>query len=144
MDIKNLIINCFDKNVIEQFELSPLNISTPPNTEMGDFCLPTFIYAKKLGKNPMQIAEMLTQDFNYNTVVESTKVVGGYLNFFLNKKIVSLKILEEILNNPTKISSAKVSLSLYAHLTSIMKDTWVLVQTKNGEKIPLSPCCKKG
>ena len=99
MDIKQQIINCFDAQVAKEFELSVSKISSPPNTEMGDFCLPTFVYAKKLGKNPMQIAEIITENFNYNSVVESTKVVGGYLNFFLNKKIVSLKIVDEILNN---------------------------------------------
>lgn len=99
MDIKQQIINCFDVEVIKEFELSASKISLPPNTEMGDFCLPTFVYAKKLSKNPMQIAEIITNNFNYNSVVESTKVVGGYLNFFLNKKIVSLQIVDEILNN---------------------------------------------
>ena len=99
MDIKQQIINCFDAQVAKEFELSVSKISSPPNTEMGDFCLPTFVYAKKLGKNPMQIAEIITENFNYNSVVESTKVVGGYLNFFLNKKNVSLQIVDEILNN---------------------------------------------
>jgi len=99
MNIKQQIIDCFDKKIINEFELSEQNISVPPNTEMGDFCFPTFVYAKKLGKNPMQIAEIITQNFNYNNVVESTKVVGGYLNFHLNKQIISTQILTEILNN---------------------------------------------
>ncbi|MBQ3047818.1 MAG: arginine--tRNA ligase [Clostridia bacterium] len=99
MNIKQQIIACFDKQILKEFDLTEQNISVPPNTEMGDFCLPTFVYSKKLGKSPIQIAEIITNNFNYNDIVQSTKVVGGYLNFFLNKQTVSTQILNEILSN---------------------------------------------
>ena len=97
MDIKKLIVDCFDDQIKSNFNLSAENISVPPNNTMGDFCMPCFTWVKSLKKSPVEVAKDLTQNFNYNGVVEKTEVVGGYLNFFLNKKVVSLNVLAEIL-----------------------------------------------
>lgn len=108
MNIKNLIINCFNKNILKEFDLLEENISIPPNSQMGDYCMPVFAYAKKLQKNPAEIAGLLTQDFDYTHVVEKTQVVGGYLNFFLNKKIISLMILEEALTKGQSFGASNI------------------------------------
>ena len=50
---------------------------------------------------------------------------------------IAFKMFEKIVKNPTNISAVKVSLTLYAHLTSIMQNTWHQVQLKAGEKIHL-------
>lgn len=107
MNIKNLIIKSFDKDVLKGFGLLEENISVPPNSQMGDYCMPVFVYAKKLQKNPAEIAELLTKNFNYTHIVEKTQVVGGYLNFFLNKKIFSLMVLEEALTKNLKFGASE-------------------------------------
>ena len=129
MDIKKLIINCFSKQVRENFNLLPENIAVPPNTAMGDFCMPCFTWVKALKKSPVQVAEDLTKDFDYTSIVEKTQVVGGYLNFFLNKKIVSLNVLAEILaskdsfgksdeglNKTVCLDFSSVNLAKYMHI----------------------------
>ena len=129
MDIKKLIIDCFDNEVKNNFNLTAENISTPPNTTMGDFCMPCFSWVKQLKKSPMEVAKDLTTNFNYEAVVEKTEVVGGYLNFFLNKKVVSLNVLAEILaskenfgksdegkNKTICLDFSSVNLAKYMHI----------------------------
>lgn len=129
MDIKKLIVDCFDENIKSSFNLTSDNISVPPNNAMGDFCMPCFAWVKSLKKSPVEVAKDLTQNFNYQSVVEKTEVVGGYLNFFLNKKIVSLNVLAEILaskenfgksdegNNKTVcLDFSSVNLAKYMHI----------------------------
>ncbi|MBR4002654.1 MAG: arginine--tRNA ligase [Clostridia bacterium] len=129
MNIKKLIIDCFDEEVKVNFNLLPENIATPPNNTMGDFCMPCFAWVKTLHKSPMEVAKDLTTNFNYEGVVEKTEVVGGYLNFFLNKKIVSLNVLAEILaskenfgksdegqNKTICLDFSSVNLAKYMHI----------------------------
>ena len=106
MNIKQQIINCFDSEVLDTFSISTENISTPPNAEMGDFCLPFFSYLKQLKKSPAEVGNMLLKSFDYNGIVEKTNIIGGYLNFFLNKNYVSLGLIEEILSKKTRFASS--------------------------------------
>ncbi len=129
MDIKKLIIDCFDDQIKSNFNLSVENISVPPNNTMGDFCMPCFTWVKSLKKSPVEVAKDLTQNFNYSGVVEKTEVVGGYLNFFLNKKVISLNVLAEILaskenfgrsdeglNKTVCLDFSSVNLAKYMHI----------------------------
>ena len=61
------------------------SISIPPNTEMGDYALPCFKFAKVLRKSPVMIAEMLMAGFTTDDVVSEVSAVNGYLNFKINK-----------------------------------------------------------
>jgi len=129
MNIKKLILDCFNADIVNQFNLTQDLITTPPNATMGDFCMPCFMWAKQLKKSPMDISKDLTSGFDYNMVVEKTEFLGGYLNFFLNKKIVSLNIISEILasgenfgrsdiglNKTICIDFSSVNLAKYMHI----------------------------
>ncbi len=129
MNIKKLILDCFDEKIKNEYNLLQENISTPPNTTMGDYCMPCFTFVKALKKSPQEVATILTENFDYTKVVEKTEVVGGYLNFFLNKKIVTLNILAEILaseenfgrssigeNKTICIDFSSVNLAKYMHI----------------------------
>ena len=61
------------------------SIAVPPNTEMGDYALPCFKFAKALRKSPVMIAEMLKNEFVTDEVVSEVLAVNGYLNFKINK-----------------------------------------------------------
>ena len=61
------------------------SISIPPNTEMGDYALPCFKFAKVLRKSPVMIAEMLMAGFTTDDVVSEVSAINGYLNFKINK-----------------------------------------------------------
>ncbi len=108
MDIKKLILDCFDQKVANTFNISCENITIPPNSAMGDYCMPCFIWAKSFKKSPAEIYQDLIFNFDYNKIVEKTELVGGYLNFFLNKKIVSLNVLAEILASKNNFGSSDI------------------------------------
>ena len=75
-------------------------IETPKDTKNGDYSFPCFRLAKELKKAPPVIAneikEKLEQEIEENKEIEKIEVVGGYLNFFVNKIILAGEVLEEV------------------------------------------------
>ena len=75
-------------------------IETPKDTKNGDYSFPCFRLAKELKKAPPVIANEikgnLEQDIEENKDIEKIEVVGGYLNFFVNKNILAKEVLEEV------------------------------------------------
>lgn len=75
-------------------------IETPKDTKNGDYSFPCFRLAKELKKAPPVIAneikEKLEQEIKENKDMEKIEVVGGYLNFFVNKSILVQEVLEEV------------------------------------------------
>lgn len=63
--------------------------------DKGDYCLPCFSLSKLLRKNPNQIAQELAASVKCDTFIEKVEIVNGYLNFFLNKEILSEEIIEK-------------------------------------------------
>mgnify|MGYP002508655401 CR=1 FL=1 len=78
-------------------------IALPPNTEMGDYALPCFKFAKIMRKSPVMIAEELKNSIMSNIIPTSDKVisevtaVNGYLNFKINKGDFVRSTLDKIL-----------------------------------------------
>ncbi len=72
------------------------SIALPPNTEMGDYALPCFKFAKVLRKSPVMIAEALKAGFATDDVVSEVSAVNGYLNFKINKNGLVAQTLEKI------------------------------------------------
>ncbi|MBT4136219.1 arginine--tRNA ligase [archaeon] len=83
-------------------------IETPPNSEMGDYAFPCFVLSKKKKKAPNQIAEDLTKKLSKNLSknIEKVIAVGPYLNFFINKKELTKKIIK-INSNFGKVNLGK-------------------------------------
>jgi arginyl-tRNA synthetase len=76
-------------------QINPQDFREPPNETMGDLSLPCFDLAKKLGKNPVEIANMLAESLKIK-FVHKIVVQGPYLNIFLkpgflNKLVVAGK-----------------------------------------------------
>lgn len=71
-------------------------LEKPKSVEHGDVAFPAFSLAKVYRKAPQQIATELGKKVT-SPIVEKVEVVGPYLNFFLNKKIISADVLQEIL-----------------------------------------------
>ena len=133
MDIKSLIINeCnFDELQVEQAMLM-----SPPNPDMGDYCLPCFSFSKQLRKAPNIIAQELASKVNRGGFVERVDVVGGYLNFFVNKQKLIFNVLNEILlgdkdygksnlgeNKTVCIDYSSVNLAKYMHIGHLSTTT---------------------
>lgn len=108
MDIKAKILECFDKNILNELNLKKESISMPPSADLGDFCMPCFAFAKQLRMPPVEIAKKLVENFDYNKIVEKTEFTGGYLNFFLNKNIVSEVVIKEIINNENSFAKSNI------------------------------------
>ena len=71
-------------------------IEIPKDSKNGDYSFPCFCLAKILKKSPIQIAnelkEKIVVDEKY---LEEIEVVGGYLNFYINKKLITKEVLVE-------------------------------------------------
>ncbi|MFZ7947020.1 arginine--tRNA ligase [Neobacillus sp. 19] len=71
-------------------------IEKPKNTEHGDLAFPCFTLAKLKRKSPHLIAQELSEKIQSPTF-EKVEVVGAYLNIFLNKKLVSEQLIDNII-----------------------------------------------
>ena len=99
-DFKKVIAEQISKATqINEKELETY-IETPKDTKNGDYSFPCFRLAKELKKAPPVIAneikEKLEQEIEANKEIEKIEVVGGYLNFFINKSILAKEVLEEV------------------------------------------------
>ena len=62
----------------------------PPEEKMGDLALPCFIMAKKMHKNPMQIASELVEKLNEQKDelgIEKAENAGAYCNIYLKRDL---------------------------------------------------------
>ncbi|MEO2075815.1 MAG: arginine--tRNA ligase [Bacillus sp. (in: firmicutes)] len=73
-----------------------LMIEKPKNASHGDLAFPCFTLAKLKRKSPNLIAQELSEKI-HSATFEKVEVVGAYLNLFLNKKLVSKKVISEVL-----------------------------------------------
>lgn len=72
-------------------------LEIPKDNKNGDYAFPCFRLAKELRKAPQQIAneikEKLVMD---DTIIEKVEVLGGYLNFYSNKRKLTKEVITEI------------------------------------------------
>ena len=75
-------------------------IEVPKEPENGDYAFPCFKLAKTLKKSPNVIADEIKSNIQISeNFIEKLEVVGGYLNFFVNKETLALEILNEVTKN---------------------------------------------
>ena len=83
-----------DENEIEK------SIENSKGTDNGDYAYPCFRLAKILRKAPPIIAEEIKEKIEVNqNEISKIEVVGGYINFFVNKEALGSQVLQEIANN---------------------------------------------
>ena len=81
---------------IEQNEIEGY-IEIPKDQNNGDYAFPCFRLAKTLKKAPQAIAEKIKEKIEIdNNIIEKIEVLGGYINFYINKKLLAKEVLEEI------------------------------------------------
>ncbi|MCI8636716.1 MAG: arginine--tRNA ligase [Clostridia bacterium] len=79
-----------DTNELETF------IEKPKDIKNGDYAFPCFRLAKELKKAPPQIANEIKEKIEVNEeFIGKVEVLGGYLNFYVNQKL----LVEEVLCN---------------------------------------------
>ena len=100
LDFKQEIAKYIEKVVdIEKNELEKY-IEKPKDTTNGDYAFPCFRLAKQLKKAPQIIAEDIKEkiesDIEKSKEIEKVEIVGGYLNFYINKNLITEEVLKEI------------------------------------------------
>ncbi len=83
-------------------------IALPPNTELGDYALPCFRFAKVMKKSPMAIAEELKSSFSADEYIDEVSVAAGYLNFRVNRKGHVASVLKEALEKGEKYGACDI------------------------------------
>lgn len=97
--MKNQIVNLLSQNieVLTSKEISQL-IEIPPKPEMGDFAFPCFRLAKSYHKAPPMIAQDLKESIGDQAFLSEIKVIGGYLNFYVDKAQYAQQIIDKYKN----------------------------------------------
>lgn len=99
---KATIANAIEQALIGVFKLNaPLDIvifdllERPPESAMGDYAMPCFRLAKDLKKKPQDIAAMIkaTLDDGKIPEIDEVRVVGAFLNIFVNKVTLAERLL---------------------------------------------------
>ncbi len=95
MDYKKYIADKINVAGVGSDEIAS-SITLPPNSQMGDYALPCFKFAKVLRKSPVAIAEALAADIIPDDVISEVAAVNGYVNFRINKDGLSREVIQKI------------------------------------------------
>ncbi|NLB91130.1 MAG: arginine--tRNA ligase [Clostridiales bacterium] len=79
-------------------------IEIPPEVTMGDFAFPCFKLAKALRQGPVVIAKNLGDEV-VSPLIEKTQVLGGYVNFFVEKGTFAKELLTQVLQQESRWGS---------------------------------------
>ncbi|MBO0422022.1 arginine--tRNA ligase [Enterococcus plantarum] len=97
MNNKEIVAKAIYEVVKEDLSLETVTqlLENPKSVDHGDVAFPAFSLAKVYRKAPQQIAADLAEKIA-GTDFEKIEVVGPYLNFFMNKKMVSQTVIGQI------------------------------------------------
>ena len=95
------IIEIEENNIVK-------NIEIPPNANMGDYAFPCFSLAKILRKSPIDIATEIKEKITIDEYIEKIEQKSGYLNFYINKKMLAKMVLEEINNKKDEYGKSDI------------------------------------
>ena len=75
-------------------------IEKPKDSKNGDYAFPCFRLAKELKKAPPVIASEIKEKMILDeNIIDKVEVIGGYLNFYINKKLLAKEIIEAVDKN---------------------------------------------
>ena len=75
-------------------------IEIPKDTSNGDYAFPCFRLAKELKKAPPIIAQEIKEKIEVDeNIVTKIEIAGGYLNFYINKELMTKEVLGEMANS---------------------------------------------
>lgn len=90
--LSNVLVEMSEDELMKTMEI-------PPEEKMGDLALPCFAMAKKMRKNPMQIASELVKKLNEQKDelgIEKVESVGAYCNIHLKRDLFVEKCFESL------------------------------------------------
>ncbi len=92
---------------LQLFSPMPINegmLERPVHTHLGDLALPCFPFAKELRKSPIVIAEELAKSIHH-PLISKVQAVGGYVNIFVNRPVMTDSLLQTIHTQSTTYGS---------------------------------------
>ena len=97
MNNKDLVAKAVYDAVKDDLTLEQVEqlLENPKSAEHGDVAFPAFSLAKVYRKAPQQIAADLAEKID-SANFEKIEVAGPYLNFFMNKELISKKVLQTV------------------------------------------------
>ena len=107
MDYKKYIAGKIKVDGVGEEEIYS-SIALPPNSQMGDYALPCFKFAKVLRKSPVVIAAELAAQISPDEVLSEITAVNGYLNFKINKVGLTREVLAEIESKGERYGSSDI------------------------------------
>lgn len=109
IDYKEIIARAIHGYIPELEEGQVLSlIEIPPDSKMGDYAFPTFSLAKIMRKSPQIIAQELKEGLGSLEGFEELRVVGPYLNFFLDKKSLADMVLKKIVDKKEELGRVDI------------------------------------
>ncbi|MEI8361113.1 MAG: arginine--tRNA ligase [bacterium] len=104
--VKTKIVKEVNMALKKEATIVEADLVFPPTVNMGDISLPCFALAKSLGKNPVEVAKNL--ESKMKDKICSAVATGPYLNFTLNKNVLSGKVLEDVQKLGKKFGEQKI------------------------------------
>ena len=97
IDFKQEIARMIEKVVnIDKKELQTY-LEVPKDEKNGDYAFPCFRLAKQLKKAPQQIANEIKEKIIIEEkIIKKVEVLGGYLNFYINRELLTKEVLTQI------------------------------------------------
>ncbi len=94
--INNLLVSAGVSGEVE--------LTVPPNPEMGDFAFACFNAAKEWKISPVEAAKKIELKINASKlgIVDKVQVMGPYVNFYLNSGVVADLVIKEVLKKGKK------------------------------------------
>lgn len=110
MDMKSAIVQLIDQAIAAAFPGADAPVfegmlEVPPDVSLGDYAFPCFRLSKPLRLAPPKIAQALAARIDAPDIATVT-CVGGYLNFFFNRRNFAKNTLEAIVAQPNRWGSS--------------------------------------
>lgn len=86
-------------NIIE-IEDNKIKVEIPPKDNMGDYSIQCANLKNEKYNNPLEIANLIKDNFeDINNYFNDIKVIGPYINFYINHDLFNKNIIEKIEND---------------------------------------------
>ncbi len=104
MDMKAAVVQLIAQAIAEAFPgadapVTDTMLEVPPDAALGDYAFPCFRLSKPLRMAPPKIAEALASHINAPETA-TVSCVGGYLNFFFNRRNFAERTMQAIAAKP--------------------------------------------
>ena len=97
INFKEQISKAIEKVINIEYKELETFIEEPKDQENGDYAFPCFRLAKELRKAPQIIAQEISQGIEIDSkYIEKIDVIGGYLNFYINKDTLAKEVVKEV------------------------------------------------